>query len=193
MSATGIGARVRRTEDQRFITGRGQYTDDIHRPYETYCCFVRSPHAHATIKSIDKKKAEKMPGVLAILTGDDVGADKLGDLFCGWMVFSKDGSPMNAGSHPALAKGKVRYVGDHVAVVIAETLGQAKTAAAEVNVSYGVLPAVADLAKARDPKSAQIHENAPNNTVYEWVLGDADAVNAAFITGQTRHQAHLRQ
>jgi len=189
MSATGVGARVRRVEDQRFITGRGQYTDDIHRPYETHACFVRSPHAHATIKGIDKKKAEKMPGVLAILTGDDIAADKLGDLFCGWMVLSKDGSQMKNGSHPALAKGKVRYVGDHVAVVIAETLDQAKDAAAEVNVSYGTLPAVADLAKARDPKAALIHDNAPNNTVYEWVLGDADAVKAAFE--QAKHITKL--
>ncbi len=167
MSATGIGASVRRVEDQRFITGRGQYTDDIHRPYETHACFVRSPHAHATIKGIDKKKAEKMPGVLAILTGEDIAADKLGDLFCGWMVLSKDGSQMKNGSHPALAKGKVRYVGDHVAVVIAETLDQAKDAAAEVNVSYGVLPAVADLAKARDANAAQLHDNAPKDTEYE--------------------------
>jgi carbon-monoxide dehydrogenase large subunit len=180
MSATGIGARVRRVEDQRFITGRGQYTDDIHRPYETYAHFIRSPHAHASIKGIDTKKAEKMPGVLAILTGDDIAKDKLGDLFCGWMVLSKDGSQMKAGSHPALAKGKVRYVGDHVAVVIAESLDQAKNAAAEVRVDYGVLPAVADINKARDTKSPQLHENAPKNTVYEWVLGGAAAVDAAF-------------
>jgi len=189
MSATGIGARVRRVEDQRFITGRGQYTDDIHRPNETRACFVRSPHAHATIKSIDKRKAEKMPGVLAVLTGEDVAADKLGDLFCGWMVLSKDGSQMKAGSHPALAKGKVRYVGDHVAVVIAETLDQAKNAAAEVKVDYGVLPAVADLRKARDPKAPQIHENAPNNTVYDWALGDEAAVDAAFA--QAAHVTRL--
>jgi carbon-monoxide dehydrogenase large subunit len=105
------------------------------------------------------------------------------------MVLSKDGSQMKNGSHPALAKGKVRYVGDHVAVVIAETLDQAKDAAAEVNVSYGTLPAVADLAKARDANAAQLHDNAPKNTVYEWVIGEADAVDAAIK--QAKHVTKL--
>lgn len=189
MSATGIGARVRRVEDQRFITGRGQYTDDIHRPYETRAVFVRSPHAHAKIRSIDKRKAEKMPGVLAILTGEDLGKDNIGDLVCGWMITSKDGSPMKAGSHPALARGKVRYVGDQVAVVVAETLDQAKTAAAAVEVKYDVLPAVSDLGKARDAKSPQLHENAPNNVVYEWELGDKAATDAAFA--RAKHVTRL--
>ncbi|HEY8267239.1 MAG TPA: xanthine dehydrogenase family protein molybdopterin-binding subunit [Xanthobacteraceae bacterium] len=179
MSASSIGASERRTEDKRFITGRGQYTDDIRRPYQTHACFLRSPHAHATIKGIDFKKASKMPGVLAILTGDDIANDKIGNLICGWMVLSKDGSPMKAGPHPALAQGKVRYVGDSVAVVIAETLDQAKDAANAIKVDYGVLPAAADLAKARDAGAAQIHENAPRNTIYEWVIGDEAAVDAA--------------
>ena len=179
MSASTIGASERRTEDKRFITGRGQYTDDIRRPYQTHACFLRSPHAHATIKGIDSKKASKMPGVLAIYTGADIATDKIGDLICGWMVLSKDGSPMKGGRHPALAQGKVRYVGDSVAVVIAETLDQAKDAANAVKVDYGVLPAVADLAKARDAGAPQIHENAPRNTIYEWVLGDEAAVDAA--------------
>ncbi len=179
MSASSIGASERRTEDKRFITGRGQYTDDIRRPYQTHACFLRSPHAHATIKGIDSKKASKMPGVLAILTGADIANDKIGDLICGWMVLSKDGSPMKGGRHPALAQGKVRYVGDSIAVVIAETLDQAKDAANAIKVDYGVLPAVADLAKARDAGAPQIHENAPRNTIYEWVIGDEAAVDAA--------------
>ena len=95
---------------------------------------MRSPHAHATIKSIDTAKAKKMPGVVGVFTGDDVAADKIGGLICGWMIHSKDGSPMKAGPHPILAQGKVRYVGDHVAVVIAETKDQAKAAAAAVEV-----------------------------------------------------------
>ena len=179
MSASTIGASERRTEDKRFITGRGQYTDDIRRPYQTHACFLRSPHAHATIKSIDAKKASKMPGVLAIYTGADIANDKVGNLICGWMVLSKDGSPMKAGPHPALAQGKVRYVGDSVAVVIAETLDQAKDAANAIKVDYGVLPAVAELAKASDAGAPQIHENAPRNTIYEWVIGDEAAVDAA--------------
>ena len=122
MSATGIGASVKRREDIRFITGKGHYVDDINRPGQAYAYFLRSPHAHATIEKIDASAALKSPGVVAIFTGDDIAADKVGGLICGWMIHSKDGSPMKAGAHPALAQGKVRYVGDHVAVVIADTL-----------------------------------------------------------------------
>jgi len=179
-AGTGIGAAVRRKEDQRFITGQGHYTDDIHREGETRAYFLRSPHPHATILKIDKAKAEKMPGVVAVLTGAELAADKIGNLICGWAITSKDGSPMNMGPHPALAQGKVRHVGDQVAVVIAETLNQAKDAAAEIAVDYGVLTAVADPAKAQDPKAPQIHDNAPKNTIYQWALGDAAATDAAF-------------
>ena len=143
MADTGIGASVKRREDQRFITGKGQYTDDINRPGQTYAVFVRSPHAHANIKRIDASAALKSPGCLAVYTGADIAADKVGPLICGWMIHSKDGSPMKAGVHPALAQGKVRYVGDHVAVVIAETLAQAKDAAERVVVDYEPLKAIA--------------------------------------------------
>src|SRR5438270_966190 len=129
MSATGIGAAVRRKEDFRFITGKGQYTDDISRPGQSTIHFVRSPHAHARIKSIDAKAAAGMPGVLAVLTGAELAADKIGNLICGWMIHSKDGSPMKMAPHPALAHAKANYVGDAVAVVVAETLPQAKDAA----------------------------------------------------------------
>jgi carbon-monoxide dehydrogenase large subunit len=180
MSATGIGAPVRRKEDQRFITGKGQYTDDINRPGQAYAAFVRSPHAHANIKRIDASAALKSPGCLAVYTGADIAADKVGGLICGWMITSKDGSPMKAGAHPALAQGKVRYVGDHVAVVIGETLAQARDAAEKVTVDYETLPAVIDLATAQNAGQAQIHAEAPGNTVYQWHLGDKAAVDAAF-------------
>ena len=121
MTATGIGAPVRRKEDLRFITGKGQYTDDVYRPGETRAVFVRSPHAHAKIKSIDTKAAEAMPGVVAVLTGAQLANDKIGNLICGWMIHSKDGSPMKMAAHPALAASKVNHVGDAVAVVIAES------------------------------------------------------------------------
>src|SRR3984885_13051963 len=137
MSGTGIGAAVRRKEDQRFITGKGHYTDDINRPGQTYAYFVRSPHAHATIKSIDSNAASSMPGVVAALNGAELAADKIGGLICGWMIHSKDGSPMKAAPHPALANSKVCHVGDPVAVVIAETLDQARDAAEKVKVDYG--------------------------------------------------------
>jgi aerobic carbon-monoxide dehydrogenase large subunit len=178
MSATGIGAAVRRKEDHRFITGKGHYTDDINRPGQSYAFFIRSPHAHAAIKSIDATAASTMPGVLAILTGADLAADKIGNLICGWMIHSKDGSPMKMAPHPALANGKVCYVGDPVAVVIADTLAQARDAAEKVKVDYGVLPSVADLATAQ--KATQIHEVAPHNVIYQWHIGDPKGAEAAF-------------
>ena len=180
MADTGIGASVKRKEDQRFITGKGQYTDDINRPGQTWAVFVRSPHAHATIKKIDASAALKSPGCLAVYTGEDIAKDKVGPLICGWMIHSKDGSPMKAGVHPALAQGKVRYVGDHVAVVIAETLAQAKDAAEAVSVDYDPLPAAVDVATAQNAGQPQIHAEAPNNTVYQWHLGDKAKVDAAF-------------
>jgi carbon-monoxide dehydrogenase large subunit len=189
MSATGIGAAVRRKEDHRFITGKGHYTDDINRPGQSYAFFVRSPHAHATIKSIDTKTAATMPGVLAVLTGAELAADKIGNLICGWMIHSKDGSPMKMAPHPAIAHGKVCYVGDPVAVVIAETLAQARDAAEKVNVDYGVLPSVADLATAQ--KAAQIHEVAPHNTIYQWHIGDPKGADAAFKSAKHVTKLHI--
>jgi aerobic carbon-monoxide dehydrogenase large subunit len=179
MADTGIGASVRRKEDQRFITGKGRYTDDIELKNQTHAYFVRSPHAHATIKSINTAKAAKAPGVIGVFTGEHVAEDKIGGLICGWMIHSKDGSPMKAGPHPILAVGKVRYVGDHVAVVVAETKAQAKAAAELVNVSYTVLPHVTDVAKAMTSK-AQVHEVASDNRVYNWSIGDQAATDAAF-------------
>jgi aerobic carbon-monoxide dehydrogenase large subunit len=177
---TGIGAPVRRKEDHRFITGNGKYTDDINRAGQTYAFFLRSPHAHARIRKIDTKAAMAMPGVVGILTGADLAADKVGGLICGWMIHSKDGSPMKAGAHPALADGKVRYVGDHVAVVIGETLAAARDAAEQIVVDYEVLPANADLATCTDKGKPAIHDVAADNVVYDFHLGNKDAVDAAF-------------
>ncbi len=182
MSATGIGAAVRRKEDFRFITGKGQYTDDISRPGETRAVFLRSPHAHAKIRRVDTKAASAMPGVAAVLTGADLAADKIGNLICGWMIHSKDGTPMKMAPHPAIAATKVCYVGDPVAVVIADTLAQAKDAAEKIVVDYDVLPAVADPAKAKS--GPQIHDVAPKNTIYEWHLGDAKATDAAIASAK---------
>jgi carbon-monoxide dehydrogenase large subunit len=180
MSATGIGQAVRRKEDIRFITGKGQYTDDVVRPGETRAVFVRSPHAHARIKKIDTAEAEKMPGVVAVLTGAQLANDKIGNLICGWMIHSKDGTPMKMAAHPALANGKVNHVGDAVAVVIAETRALGRDAAEKVKVDYEVLAAVADPAKAQDKGAPQIHADIANNTIYQWHLGDAKATETAF-------------
>jgi carbon-monoxide dehydrogenase large subunit len=189
MSATGIGASVRRKEDRRFITGTGHYTDDINRPGQAFGYFVRSPHAHAAIKSVDTKAAAGMPGVIAVLTGAELAADKIGNLICGWLIHSKDGSPMKMAPHPALAHGKACHAGDPVAVVVAETLAQARDAAEKVKVDYGVLPAVADPAAAQRQGAPQIHEIAPGNTIYQWHLGDAKAVEAAFASA--KHVARI--
>ena len=180
MSATGIGASVRRKEDRRFITGKGHYTDDISRPGQTYAYFIRSPHAHAKITRIDAGVAKGLPGVVAVLTGAELAADKIGNLICGWMIHSKDGTPMKMAAHPAIASGKACHVGDPVAVVVAETLAQAKDAAEKVNVDYEVLPAVADPTKAQGAGAPQIHDIAPNNTIYQWHLGDPKAIDTAF-------------
>jgi aerobic carbon-monoxide dehydrogenase large subunit len=183
MAATGIGAPVRRKEDHRFITGKGQFTDDINRPGQTCAVFVRSPHAHANIRRIDTSKLKGRNDV-HVFTGEDIARDKVGGLICGWMIHSKDGSPMKAGPHPALAQGKVRYVGDHVAVVIADTLTAARDAAELVAVEYEALPASVDTATTQNPGKPQIHAEAPNNTVYQWHLGDKAAVDAAFAGAQ---------
>jgi aerobic carbon-monoxide dehydrogenase large subunit len=180
MSATWIGAAVRRKEDFRFITGKGQYTGDINRPGQSHVHFLRSPHAHARIKAIDAKAAAAMPGVLAVLTGADLASDKIGDLVCGWMIHSKDGSPMKMAPHPAIARDKACFAGEPVAVVIAETLVVACDAADKVKVDYEVLRAVVDPAKAQAKDAPQIHEIAPANTIYQWHLGDAKAVDQAF-------------
>ena len=177
MSVTGIGAAVRRKEDHRFITGAGHYTADINRPGQVFAYFIRSPHAHAAIKSIDVKAAAQMPGVRAVLTGAELTADKIGNLVCGWMIHSKDGSPMKMAPHPAIAHGKACYVGDPVAVVVAETLAQAEDAGEKIAVDYEVLPAVADPGKAQAKGAPQIHEAAPGNTIYQWQLGDAGATD----------------
>ncbi len=189
MSATGIGARVQRLEDKRFITGRGRYTDDITRPGEAFASFLRSPHPHARIRSIDTEAAKAAPGVVAVYTGrdvkkfvptsDDLTEDEVGGLICGWMIHSKDGSPMKGSAHPALAKDTVRYVGDHVAVVVAETLRQAQDAAELITVDYDLLPAVVDTATAQSAVT-EVHEGVSRNTVFEWELGDKAATEAAF-------------
>jgi len=120
-----IGESVRRKEDYRFLTGAGQYTDDITMAHQSYAVFVRSPHAHAIIKSISTGRAKSMPGVIEVFIGKDLEG-KMGGLPCGWLINNPDGSPMKEPPHPVLALGKARHVGDQVAMVIAETLEQAK-------------------------------------------------------------------
>ena len=177
MSATGIGASVKRKEDFRFLTGRGTYTDDVNRHGQTYAYILRSPHAHAEIVKIDKAAAESAPGVVMILTGADY--DK-GGLPAGWQIHSKDGSPMIEPPHFPLCKDRVRHVGDQVALVIAETYAQAKDAAEKINVTYKELPAIISTANAEKSGSAQVWPEAKNNVCYDWHIGDKAATDAAF-------------
>ena len=174
-----IGESLRRKEDYRFLTGAGNYTDDITMEAQSYAVFVRSPHAHAIIKSIDISAAEKMPGVVKIFIGKDLEG-KMGGLPCGWLINNPDGSPMKEPPHPVLALGKARHVGDQVAMVIADSVEQAKNAAEAVEVDYEVLPAVVDVRDAAT--GAQLHDAAPNNHCFKWVLGDKSQVDAAFAT-----------
>ena len=179
MGMEGIGARVLRKEDQRFITGKGHYTDDFKMAGMHYAAFVRSPHAHAKIKKIGKSKAEKRAGVVAVLDGKQLTGDGIGNIICGWMIHSKDGSPMNMGAWSALATEFVRYVGDAVAVVIADTLENAKAAAEAVDVSYEVMPHVIQATEALKKGAPQLHPEAKNNLIYDWEIGEKDATEKA--------------
>jgi carbon-monoxide dehydrogenase large subunit len=180
MGVEGIGASVLRKEDRRFTTGKGRYVDDIKLQGMTHAHFVRSPHGHARVKGIDASAALKMPGVVAVLTGQQIVDDKVGNLICGWAVHSKDGTPMKMGAWPAMAPEVVRFVGQAVAVVIAETKNQARDAAEAVAVDYEELPAVTGVKAAIASGAPQLHPEAPNNIVYDWELGDQAATNEAF-------------
>ncbi|MBP5991630.1 MAG: xanthine dehydrogenase family protein molybdopterin-binding subunit [Piscinibacter sp.] len=179
MSNSPIGKPLLRREDARFLTGAGQYTDDVVLPGQTFGVFLRSPFAHARIKSIDTSKAAKAAGVVAIFTGADLAEAKVGGLPCGWLIHSKDGSPMKEPPHPVLAQGKVRHVGDQVALVVAETLLQAKDAAELIEVDYEELPAVIDVTRAAT-QGVAVHDEVPDNVCYDWGHGNKDAVDAAF-------------
>ena len=173
---TGIGAAVKRVEDKRFLTGRGNYTDDINRPNQSYAYILRSPHAHAKINAVDTSAAQSAPGVLAVFTGADMD---VGSLPCGWQVHSKDGSPMHEPPHPPLAQGKVRYVGDQVAVVIADSYEQAKDAAEKISVDYAPLPAAVDMNAALGGGTL-VHDDIGTNLCYDWEIGDEAQIDEAF-------------
>ena len=187
-----FGQPVRRKEDQRFVTGRGRYVDDIVLPNQAYVAFVRSPHAHAAITGIDTSEAESAPGVIRVLTGEDYAAAGWGPLICGWPAISKSGELQKMGVHPPLAQGKVRYVGDHVAAVVAETRDQAKDAAELVMVDYDELPVVVDVADAQGDGAIQLHDDAPGNLIVDWHMGDKDATDAAFDGAAHKVSLELR-
>lgn len=180
MAFEGIGASVRRKEDARFLNGRGNYTDDINRPGQLHAYVKRSDRPHAKINGIDTAAASKAPGVVAVFTGADIAAEAIGGLPCGWQIHNKDGSPMAEPPHPVIAVGKVRHVGDPIAVVIAETKQQAKDAAELVAIDYTDLPAAASLAAALAPGAATVHDDVPGNICYDWHIGDKAIVDGVF-------------
>jgi carbon-monoxide dehydrogenase large subunit len=169
-----IGAGVKRKEDFRFLTGAGQYTDDVVFPQQSYGVFLRSPHAHAKIRGIDTAAAKQSPGVIAIFTGADLAADNVGG------VHSTDGKPMNEPPHPVIAHDKVRHVGDQVALVIAESVKEAKDAVELIDVDYDVLPAAVDTASASNPGQPLVHDGVADNVCYNWGHGDKARTDAAF-------------
>jgi aerobic carbon-monoxide dehydrogenase large subunit len=180
MPFEGIGASVRRKEDVRFLRGLGHYTDDINRPGQLYAVIKRADRPHARINGIDTAAAKAAPGVAAVFVGADLAAEEIGGLPCGWQIHNKDGSPMAEPPHPVLAVGKVRHVGDPVAVVIAETKQAARDAAELIEIDYTDLPAVATMAAALAPGAAEVHDGVAGNLCYDWHIGDRDVVDGVF-------------
>jgi carbon-monoxide dehydrogenase large subunit len=185
MESQGIGAPVRRREDQRFITGQGRYVDDLTLPGQLYAHIVRSPHAHARLASIDTAAARSAPGVVAVYTGADMAATGVGSLPCGWLVRNKDSSPMVEPPHLPLCVDRVRHVGDQVAVVVADTRQHAAEAAGLVDVEYDELPAAATIPEAIAADAPLVWDQAQANTCYDWEIGDAAATEAAFAGAHT--------
>jgi carbon-monoxide dehydrogenase large subunit len=185
----GIGQPVSRLEDPRFITGRGRYVDDIDLPQQCYGVVVMSPHAHARIKSIDTTRAKAAEGVVAVLTGTDVEADKLGS-FSPVMPEDMGGPKGYRTMRSILAVGKVRSVGERVAFVVAETLAQAKNAAELVDVDYEPLPAVVSMEDAVKPGAPAVWDEAPNNISVGLMMGNKEATDAAFA--KAKHVVTLK-
>ncbi len=178
----GIGQPMRRHEDLRLITGRGRYTDDITLPRMTHAFVLRAPVAHARIKRIDATAARRMPEVLLVATGEDVRADGLGDVPCMVPLVSRDGTPRHDTPRPVLALGKVRHVGQPVALVVAESFSAARDAAEAIEVEYDQLPAVTEAKDAIAAGAPQLFDYIPANIVFDWDndMGDATATEAAF-------------
>jgi carbon-monoxide dehydrogenase large subunit len=175
-----IGKSVKRVEDNRFLKGEGKYTDDFNMQHQTFAVYVRSPHAHANLVSVDISAAKAMDGVITVFTGKDIKDAGIVGSICGWQVDFKNGDTMKEPGHPILAFDKVRHVGDAVALVIAEDLGKAVDAASAVEVNYEVLDAIVDPKAAVLDGAPQVHDDVPNNTIFDWELGNKEETDAAF-------------
>ena len=175
-----IGKAVKRVEDNRFIKGEGNYTDDFNMKNQAVGIYVRSPHAHAKINSIDISSAEQMDGVVKVFTGKDIAEAGIVGSICGWQVDFKNGDTMKEPGHPILVADKVRHVGDAVALVIAEDKYIARDAVELIEIDYDILDAVVDPKAAVDDGAPQVHDDVPNNKIYEWEIGDKESTDTAF-------------
>ena len=178
----GIGQPLRRHEDLRLLTGKGRYTDDITLPGMGFAAILRSPVAHARLMKVDAGAARAMPGVLLVLTGAEVSADQLGDLPCLAPLTSRNGRPRHDTPRPILAIGRLRHVGQPVALVVAETLAQARDAVEAIEIDYEELPAVVDTRAAIAPGAPQLFDHIPGNIVFDWDndMTDKARTDAAF-------------
>lgn len=190
MGEFAVGQPYRRKEDDRFIIGKGRYGDDVNVPGQSYACFVRSPYAHAKILHIDSSEARNAPGVIAVLTGRDMQASKLGGMPCAAALVGRNGASNIIPRRDALCPEIVRHAGDPVAIVIAESWAQARDGADLVAVDYEELPAVLDMEQALAPGAPQIWPEAPNNLVIDWEMGDKAVSDAAFA--KAHHVTRLR-
>jgi aerobic carbon-monoxide dehydrogenase large subunit len=176
MATAIVGTRLKRREDQRFITGKGRYLDDIQMPGMTYLAVLRSPYAHAKIGSVDTSAATRMPGVVAVFTGADIPYNALP---MAWPAGGSAGLQNNVNMPRALATDDVKWTGEGVAAVVAETLEQAQDALEAIQVDWQPLPAIADAEAATKEGAPQLHENAPNNVVFDWTVGDLQGTDEA--------------
>src|SRR5579864_1063323 len=176
----GVGQSVLRKEDDTLVRGKGKYTDDFNLPRQAYAWIVRSSHAHGVIRSIKTERAKAMPGVLGVWSGTDLVAAGYGPFTCALPLKSRDGTPLRQSNRTALMTDKVRYVGDPVAFVVAETLLQARDAAEAVEVDIDPLPAVTDPEEAARPGAPQLYDHIPNNVALDYHFGDEAKVEAAF-------------
>jgi aerobic carbon-monoxide dehydrogenase large subunit len=176
----GVGQPVRRKEDDTLVRGKGKYTDDFSLPGQVYAWIVRSSHAHGIIRGIDAEAAKAMPGVLGVWTGADLASADYGPYTCGLPLKSRDGSPLLQTNRPALVSDKVRFVGDPVAFVVAETLAQARDAGEAVVLDIDPLPAVTSAEEAAKPGAPLLYDHIPNNVALDYHFGDAAKVDAAF-------------
>jgi carbon-monoxide dehydrogenase large subunit len=178
----GVGQPVRRKEDDRLVRGKGKYTDDFTLPNQAYAWMVRSSHAHGIIRGIETSAAKAMPGVLGVWTGTDLASANYNPFTCGLPLKNRDGSPLLQTNRPALPTDKVRFVGDPIAFVVAETLAQAKDAAEAVELDIDPLPAVTDAAEATKPGAPLLYDHIPNNVALDYHYGDTAKIDAAFAS-----------